>query len=294
MNTYVEEYVAHLTQVRGLSAHSCRAYRADLTHVGNWCERYQLDMNGLSVRQLRRYLGEMDTARYAKTTVGRRMASLRSYYSYLVERNIIADNPALLLTTPKMGRTLPRTPTSDDITAILNAPDTDTPEGIRDAALLEMLYASGARVAEIAALESNQIDLSTGSVRLTGKGNKQRIVPMYPIALEKIQRYVEESRPMLEKGDRSQRLFLSTRGNPLSADAIRRIVKRYVQLAGVTASISPHSLRHSFATDLLSGGADLRSVQELLGHTNLSTTQIYTHVSAARLKEVHKRTHPRG
>jgi len=294
MSTHADEFIAYLFSVRGLSAHSCRAYRADLTHFFNWCERIEIEPHQIGHRQLRLYLGELDSAQYARTTIARKMATLRAYFEYLVEKGICDDSPAQLISTPKIGKTLPKTLSRTEVDALLDAPDTSTSIGLRDAALLECMYATGARVGELSGLDSVRLDLKSGVVLLVGKGNKQRLVPLYPMAIEKLDRYLTESRPNLAGTSTTDAVFVSTRGNRLCEDAIRRIVKKYATLAGITTTISPHSFRHSFATDLLSSGADLRSVQELLGHANLSTTQIYTHVSAAHLKEVHRRTHPRG
>jgi len=290
---HVDEFIRHLELVRGLSAHSCRAYHNDLTAFSRWCERNEISSHEATHRQLRLYLGELTAAGYARATIARAMTTLRTYYDYLVEKGTIEDNPALLLQAPKQGRTLPKTLTQDDITTLLESPDDSTPKGMRDAALLELMYATGARVAELSGLNVDRIDLQNNLVLLEGKGNKQRLVPLYPAAAAAVDVYLKQAREVLQ-GKASQAVFLSTRGNRLSEDAIRRIVKTHARAAGITTPVSPHTFRHSFATDLLSGGADLRSVQELLGHANLSTTQIYTHISAAHLKEVHKRTHPRA
>jgi len=294
MSNHAEEFIAYLSSVRGLSPHSCRAYQADLTHYFNWCERHDVQPYKANHRQLRLYLGELNAAQYARTTIARKMATLRAYYEYLVERGVCDDSPAQLLGAPKIGKSLPKTLSIAEIEAILAAPDSATHAGLRDTALLECMYATGARVGELSGLDLSRLDLQQGVVLLLGKGNKQRLTPLYPIAIEKLDRYIKEGRHELSGKNSGDAVFVSTRGNRLSEDAIRRIVKKYAKLAGIMTTISPHSFRHSFATDLLSSGADLRSVQELLGHANLSTTQIYTHVSPTHLKEVHRRTHPRG
>jgi integrase/recombinase XerD len=180
------------------------------------------------------------------------------------------------------------------VTALLDAPDASTPLGLRDRAVLEVLYATGARVSEVSSLELRDLDLSQGQVTLMGKGSKERIVPMHRIAVETVRRYLREARPMLLSGASGDTLFLSVRGRQYSADAIRRMFKRNTALVGAASALSPHALRHSFATHLLDSGADLRTVQELLGHVALSTTQIYTHLSTQRLQDVHRNAHPRG
>jgi len=294
MSQHVDEFIESMGSVRGLSTHSTRAYRSDLTHFTNWCERCGITPEAIDHRQLRLYLGELNSAQYARTTIARKMATLRAYFDFLVERGICEDSPAQLLATPKIGMSLPKTMSSSEIDAILDAPDLTTAVGARDAALLECLYATGARVGELASLDLGSIDLNGGVILLTGKGNKQRLVPLYTAAIEKIASYLDKARTQLAGGRDTQALFVSSRGNRLSDDAIRRIVKTYARNANLASDISPHSFRHTFATDLLTGGADLRTVQELLGHADLSTTQIYTHVSAAHLKEVYRRTHPRA
>ena len=290
----VAGFIEYLSAVRGLSSHTARAYRSDLNHFMNWCVRHEVEVETLSHRTLRRYLGELDAAQYARSTIARKMATLRAYYDYLIEQAICEDNPALLLGTPKKAHTLPQTLSHEEIETILNAPDTSTPVGIRDSALLEFLYATGARVSEITSLRVEGVDLGSGSVRLHGKGDKIRNVFLYPLACEKLSRYLAQARQTLVGSKQIETLFVSSRGNPLSEDAIRRIVKTYARKSLIGSPVSPHCFRHSFATDLLTSGADLRSVQELLGHANLSTTQIYTHVSPTHLKQVHRRTHPRA
>ena len=292
---YIDEFIEYLSLVRGLSPHTCRSYRTDLERFSRWCERSDIDPRTATHRDLRLYLSELTSAGYARPTLARTATTLRVFYDYLVdEKGVIEGNPASRLDTPKQVRALPKTLSGEEIEALLASPDRTTLDGMRDAALLELMYAAGARVAELSSLDITRLDLREGTVRLEGKGSKERIVPLYPAAISALQAYLDGARDALQRNGVERAVFLSTRGNRLSEDAIRRIVKKHAKLAGVGTAVSPHTFRHSFATDLLSGGADLRSVQELLGHANLSTTQIYTHVSAAHLKEVHKRTHPRA
>ena len=289
-----QRFISALGGVRGLSAHTVTAYRADLGDFLRWGERAEVDLLAPSHRQLRAYLGELDTAGYARTTVARRLASVRAFYRYLAEEGAISSDPSAMLANPKLPRRLPKAIATADIERLIESPDPQTPEGVRDGALLELMYASGVRVAEVCSLKPNDINLRANVARVVGKGSKERIVPLHPLACAKLERWLREGRPRFARDESTDTLFLSSRGNALSPDAVRRIVARYAREAGVEGRVTPHSVRHTFATDLLNEGVDLRTVQELLGHANLSTTQIYTHVSAARLREVHRQTHPRG
>ncbi|MCL2332889.1 MAG: tyrosine recombinase XerC [Actinomycetia bacterium] len=283
---HVAAFLRELKELRGLSEHTVTSYASDLAAYADWGERNQINLATINYRSLRGYLAELDAARYARTTIARKMACLRAFYGFLVEKGVLEQSPAELLQSPKLPRRLPKALAHDELQQLLEAVNEQTPAGIRDSALLEFLYATGARVSEVAGLKVADIDDDFGRVLLRGKGNKERYVPLHPLALAKLRDYT--------RGRGAGPVFLSTRGNALSADAIRRIVARYAKLAGITAKLSPHSLRHTFATDLLNEGLDLRSVQELLGHANLSTTQIYTHLSTRRLQEVYRQAHPRA
>ncbi|MCL2882605.1 MAG: tyrosine recombinase XerC [Coriobacteriia bacterium] len=293
-------FLAELRGVRGLSQHTVSAYASDLAAYADWGERNRYDLLTIDYRSLRGYLAELDAAAYERTTIARKMACLRAFYVFLTEKGLIERNPAELLQSPKLGRRLPKALDSDELQRLLGAVDESTPSGQRDSALLEFLYATGARVSEVAAVTVADIDYDSGRVRLMGKGSKERYVPLHPLALAKLRDYEAQVRPELLAHNTKATsplpggLFLSTRGNALSSDAIRRIVHRYGLLAGIAPTFSPHSLRHTFATDLLNEGLDLRSVQELLGHANLSTTQIYTHLSTRRLQEAYHQAHPRA
>ncbi|MDR1776185.1 MAG: tyrosine recombinase XerC [Actinomycetes bacterium] len=290
----LDAFLDFVNRVRGQSVHTQKSYRSDLSAYLAWAKRCELDPIHLSHRQLRRYLAELDQARYAKATIARHLAALRGFFSWLVDNGYICDNPAKLLQTPRRPKRLPKALAEEDITALLDAPDTTTVNGIRDAAVLEMLYASGARVAEISALNLDDLMPDRHLARVRGKGDKERYVFLHALAAGRLDDYLRFSRPHMKPQPSQRAVFLSSRGMRLQPDAIRRIVTAAARAAGITVRVTPHSLRHSFATDLLSAGADLRSVQELLGHENLSTTQIYTHVSAARLTAVHHQAHPRS
>jgi len=290
----VDRFIEHLTHERGLSSNTVRAYKADLARYLEWANRMSIDPLASSHRQLRSYLAELDRARYARRTVARRLSAVRSLFAYLLDAGDVASDPASVLAAPKLARTLPRLVPSGELEALLNAPDTDTPIGARDAAVIELLYASGSRVGELAGLRLPGLDLAQGQMTVMGKGSKERLIPLHAVALNRLGRYLAFGRPKMATSDSPDYVFLSTRGNRLSEDALRRLFKKYVVMVGGSSSISPHTMRHTFATHLLEAGADLRTVQELLGHVALSTTQIYTHLSMSRLKEVHRSAHPRA
>lgn len=281
-------------KVRNMSSHTIRAYRADLNGYQSWATRNAVDPLAPSHRDLRGYLGELDAARYARSTIARRVACLRSFFGYLVEQGVVDADPTVMLSNPKQGRRLPTVVSTADVERLIDAPDIADPVGLRDSTVLELLYASGMRVSELCSLAPSNVNLRAHYATVMGKGSKERIVPLHPLACSKLSAWLNEGRPQLKPKPEVDTLFVSTRGNRLSEDAVRRIVRHYAKVAGIEGSLSPHGLRHTFATDLLNEGADLRTVQELLGHANLSTTQIYTHVSAARLREVHRHSHPRG
>ncbi len=289
----VARFLGDLEKVRGYSPHTVRAYSSDLRAYLDWATRADVDPVRLSHRQLRMYLAELDRARYARRTIARRLAAVRSLFSYLTEQGIVESDPASILSAPKLPSRLPKTVPNDTLAALLDAPDLATPAGLRDRAVLEVLYASGIRVSELVGLDLGDTDLAQGQLRVMGKGSKERIVPVHRAAVAALTEYVRAGRPLLAKRAEDA-LFLSTRGNRLSADSVRLLMKRYLEQVGGALSISPHSLRHTFATHLVEAGADLRTVQELLGHVALSTTQIYTHVGKRRLKDVHKDAHPRA
>lgn len=290
----VDAFLTHLSVERGASPHTVRAYATDLDRYLEWAERSQLDALRLSHRQLRLYLAELDRAKYARTTIGRRLSAVRSLFAYLMTEGVVDSDPSSVLSAPKTARRLPTTVSADDLRALLDAPDPGTPAGLRDRAILELLYACGLRVSELASLTLADVDLAQGQIRVFGKGSKERILPIHRLAASRVGDYLRDGRPALARETAYDGVFISARGLPLSADAVRRIFHRHLTAAGAGASASPHSLRHTFATHLLEAGADLRSVQELLGHVALSTTQIYTHLGTKRLRDVHKSAHPRA
>ena len=281
---------------RGLSQNTLNAYASDLQHFATWLvtQNYQLLECGAS--EIQRYLGQRLSDCASKRTMARVLSSMRRFYRWAVRDGRIKEDPTALIASPKLTRTLPDSLSEEDIVNLLNAPDTETARGLRDRAMLELVYASGLRVSELVALTLDQIDINRGVLRITGKGNKERLVPAGDEATYWLQKYWQESRPELLQGHAATPavVFVSRRGQGLTRQACWHMIKRYARQVGINKSLSPHSLRHAFATHLLNHGADLRAVQMLLGHSSLSTTQIYTHIAQARLKAFHAAHHPRG
>ena len=290
----LEGFLGHLAVERGLSPHTLRAYSSDLARYLEWSERAGVDPLHPTHRALRRYLAELDRSGYARRTIARRMAAVRSFMAYLVEQGEIDSDPSRVVSAPSPPRRLPALVPEQALRALLDAPDPETPLGVRDRAVLEVLYASGIRVSELTGLTLDRLDLAGATATVMGKGSRERVVPLHPMAVSRLRDYLDRARPVFARERSTPAVFLSSRGNPLSADAVRRLLKTHLARAGAALSLSPHSLRHTFATHLLEGGADLRTVQELLGHVALSTTQIYTHVSTKRLQDVHRQAHPRA
>ncbi|MDD2498406.1 MAG: tyrosine recombinase, partial [Desulfitobacteriaceae bacterium] len=255
----------------------------------------QVDAAQVDHLTVRRFLAKLQAKGLSKSTMARKLAALRSFYRYLAREEIVKVNPMLNVHTPKMDKRLPKFLYYKEIEALLNAPDS-TSQGERDKAILEVIYGGGLRVGELEGLNIVDIDFSLGYARVFGKGSKERVVPLGGAALRALRQYLSQGRKELEarSGSRQEALFLNKYGRRLSARSVRNIVDKYVAQAALNQKISPHSLRHSFATHLLEGGADLRSVQELLGHVKMSTTQIYTHVTKKQLKSVYEKTHPRA
>ena len=291
----IDDYIAHLEGVRRLSPNSVRAYREDLVAFLEWSRREAVVPSRLTHRDLRSYLLELTRAGYSTRTIARRLSALRGLYRWMLREGLCDSAAVTALASPKLSRTLPRTMSDKDVRGLLATCEGDGPVDLRDRAFLEVLYATGARISEAAGLAVDDVDLAQGLVRLFGKGSKERVVPIYHLAAESVRSYLATGRPALvREGRTTNSLFLSTRGNPMSADALRTVFERRVAKAHLDPSLTPHAMRHTFATELLSGGADLRSVQELLGHESLATTQVYTHLSVERLKEATRSAHPRS
>ena len=292
----IGRFLRHIGGVERLSDNTVRAYSGDLQSYLDWVKRRQVDPFHVTHAELRGYLAEMSRARYSAATMNRRLSSVRDLYRWLVEEGVTTEDAAAAIVSPKRAKTLPRTLTEDEAERLLEACDGRDARDVRDRAFLDLLYATGARISEVSKLDVRDVDLNQEQVRLEGKGSKTRIVPIYDLAAERVRSYVLEARPGLAaKGNtREEALFISTRGNRMSADALRTVFERRAVAAGIDRPVTPHAMRHTFATELLSGGADLRSVQTLLGHADLSTTQIYTHLTIDRMKAAARQAHPRG
>ena len=297
----IDDFIMFLDSVYGASSATVTSYRSHLEIFARWVKRASCDPFSLEAREIRAYLSEMKRAGYASTTVAAHLSALRSFYSWMLLDDRCEENPFLSVQTPKAPRTLPHVISHDEMQRLIEAPDTSTDEGLRDRAILELFYASGARISEISRLDINDVDIRSSCVCLFGKGSKERIVPLYRRATQAVASYIEGPRERLLScihrdalPEDASALFISTRGYRMSAAAIRKRFHRYATSAGIPADVTPHAMRHTFATDLLEGGADLRSVQELLGHSSLSTTQIYTHLTPERLKSAVHQAHPRA
>jgi len=241
---------------------------------------------------LRRYLAWLNSQGYVKASVARRLSQLRSFGRFLVREDVVRTNPFRAVSSPKVPKRLPRPLSVPETVALLSAPDTTTAQGLRDRAILEVLYSGGLRVSELVGLDLNSIDWQRNELRVWGKGSKERIVFLGKPAMAALQAYIEQGRPHLLRGTTTDALFLNRSGGRLTTRSVMNILKKYSRMAGLEKRVTPHTLRHTFATHLLDGGADLRSVQELLGHARLATTQVYTHVSQSRAREVYLRSHP--
>jgi integrase/recombinase XerC/integrase/recombinase XerD len=281
-------------ETRGMSAHTLRAYGGDLDEVATWASERGCEPATLTYRDLRSYAAALSGRGLARSSVARKLAAVRSFHQHLIRTGDAQQNPAELLPTPKVGSKLPRVLGPDEIAGLLERIPARTPLELRDRAMFELTYSCGLRAEEIVNLELDSPDFDGEALRVDGKGSKTRITPMGEPAQRALQRYLERGRQALEPAPGQTALFLSRRGRRLSTSDVRRRLEKWVREAAVAGRISPHTLRHSFATHLLEGGADLRSIQELLGHASVSTTQIYTRVEPGRLQSEYARSHPRA
>jgi len=279
---------------RGAAEKTRRAYAIDIGQFALWCGAQGIDPVEVTPRTLRRYAATLSDRRAVAATVARKLAALRALYRALREHGVVAQNPADLIAAPKRPRNLPRVLRPDEMAAVLDRIPASTPLELRDRALFEVAYASGLRAEELVRLDAASVDFDGEELRVEGKGSKTRFVPVGEPALRAVARYLERARPALQNGDDTPALFLSKSGRRLSTSDVRRRLRAWTRHAEVQGGVSPHTLRHSFATHLLEGGADLRAIQELLGHASISTTQIYTRVESARLKTAYAKSHPRA
>jgi tyrosine recombinase XerC len=297
MQNALDDYIRYLIAERNASVHTISNYRREITQfMGFARERDVRDWSGVTPALLRQWLAALHAQGYVKASVVRRVSELRSFYSWLVRSDRASVNPVQAISAPRLPQRLPRPLNVEEVEAMLDVPDPSTPQGVRDRAMLELLYAGGLRVSELLALDVSSLDLVQGQVRVFGKGAKERLVLIGVPAERALRAYLKNSRPVL-LGSRVQRtgaLFLNRYGRRLSISMFTRSLSAYARVAGIERPITPHMLRHSFATHLLDGGADLRSVQELLGHESLGTTQVYTQVSQGHLRETVAAAHPRA
>lgn len=289
-------FLHYLMAECGVSPHTLAAYRSDLARFGRWRRNHAPGtIDKLSIGQLVGYLDHLTESGLSPRSIGRHLASLSTYFRYLILEGRVGENLAQLLVAPTVWERLPLVLSPASVVRLLHAPDCSTRLGRRDRAALETLYATGCRASEVVGLRPADLDLRSGTARCVGKGDKQRLVPLGRQAREAIQVYLEQDRPiLLRRHPETETVFVARTGRPLTRIALWRIVKHHARTAGLPVSVSPHALRHSFATHLLAGGADLRVVQEMLGHASIATTQIYTKVEMSRLREVHARYHPRA
>lgn len=291
----IDAYLDHLRVVRRLSPRSIESYARDLQALARFADGRSVSVLALDVHDLEAFVRQLMTEGFAPRSVARVVAGVRGFYRHLLVDRTLEENPAADLRAPRGWRELPRALSLEDVDRLLAAPDTGTPRGLRDRTLIDLLYATGLRVSELVGLKPAHLHLDAGYLTCLGKGNKERIVPVGEAAADSVHRYLREGRPALLKGHASAWLFVSgPRGTPLTRVGFWKLLKRHARQAGVTADVSPHVIRHSFATHLLERGADLRAIQMMLGHADLSTTQIYTHVLEARLKQLYDAHHPRG
>jgi len=291
----IEQFLDAIWMEQGLSQHTLNAYQTDLKSLAKWAANgHSGSLLSHNKSHLQAYLAyRLEQGIKARSTA-RMLSTIRRFYQYLSRENQISVDPSALLESPKLGRSLPKILSEREVEALLEAPDLDDPLGIRDRAMLELIYATGLRVSELVGLEIHGVNLQQGIVRVTGKGSKERLVPMGEEALSWIANYLKNARAELLGTTMTSALFVTRRGKGMTRQTFWYMVKRYAAQAGISNSLSPHVLRHAFATHLLNHGADLRVVQMLLGHSDLSTTQIYTHVAKERLKDLHAQHHPRG
>ena len=290
----LDSFIAYLRAERNLSPHTLRAYSSDIAGFLKYTKRAKLSLDDVDHRFIRGYLAYLSNFSLARSTLARKTAAVRSFFRFLPRHiGALPSNPAALVSPAKSNRKLPKILKVGEIATLLEAPDPGTPAGQRDRAILEALYGAGLRVSELVGLNLSGYDRAAREVRVLGKGDKERLVPLNPRAAAALTTYIIDGR-RTHGSDDERAIFLNRDGGRLTAGSVRRLVRKYVNKSAIAAGVTPHSFRHAFATHLLEGGADLRAVQELLGHVDLSTTQIYTHLSKSELRKTYLRAHPRG
>lgn len=294
----VDAFLAELKTGRRLSPNTVEAYGSDLRRFSEFLQAESIRAEDFRRADFLRYLSSMERKaggkKFSSRSVARCVSSIRSFFRYLAREGIVPDSPVAGVKAPRIGRPLPKYLTVTEVERLLDAPDRRTPEGMRDRAMLMVMYAAGLRASEVVSLRRENVDENAGFLRVVGKGGKERVVPVAEAALETLREYVKEWRPRFLKKKPTNALFLSRRGGAITRQTLWNRIGLWARASGIRIPISPHTLRHSFAGHLLAGGADLRAVQAMLGHADISTTQIYTHVTPERLREIHRKHHPRG
>lgn len=297
MKDYLKDFLHYLIVEKGLAENTIQSYRRDISAYLIFIEKkLQItDINHVTRVHIMQFLSCLKDEGKSARTIARHIASIRSFHHFLILDNIVDHDPTVHIETPHPELKLPKVLNTDEVDTLLNTPDLTTTLGLRDKAMLELMYATGMRVSELVNLNINDVHLSLGFVRCLGKGNKERIIPIGKMATEALKGYLEKARPkLINQKNKTDSLFMNHHGQRLSRQGFWKILKQMAVKAGIEKELTPHTLRHSFATHLLENGADLRSVQELLGHSDISTTQIYTHVTKTRLKDVYNQFHPRA
>ncbi|MER3445686.1 MAG: site-specific tyrosine recombinase XerD [Candidatus Dadabacteria bacterium] len=295
MNQLIDRFLTYLTAVKGLSKNTLESYGRDVLKFVVFLEEKNItDIDQVVYNHILDFLTYLKERGLRPKSISRALISIRQFFKFLLTERLIESDPAFLIRTPKIKRVLPEVLSLEDVEKLLSSPDESSPEGIRDKCMLEVLYATGIRVSELVELRLNDVNFELGYIIAYGKGSKERIVPIGDKAKNKLREYLDTSRPKLLKSRTSVNLFVTRLGKKMTRQGFWKILKTYSRKSGITKKISPHTLRHSFATHLLERGADLRAIQIMLGHSDISTTQIYTHIERGRLKEVHKKYHPRS
>jgi integrase/recombinase XerD len=299
MRESIDRFLSYMTVERGVSPNTVSAYRNDLGQLAEFVAERAPDSatmgwSAVDAHTIASYLLELHSRGYSDTTRARKVASAKSMFAFLVEEGVVDTDPTDNVSSPKLGRSLPDTLSVEEVDALLSAPNGDTPEADRDRAMLELLYASGIRVGELVSLNLDDVSLDQGAIRCFGKGSKERVVPIHDHAADLLRAYIARGRPALAKAQSGAALFLNSRGRRLSRQGFWLVLKRWAEQSGIRKRVTPHTLRHSFATHLLRGGAPLRHVQELLGHASITTTQVYTHLTSEHVRTQYAKSHPRA
>jgi integrase/recombinase XerC len=293
MPEFFDKFIDYLTVERNASRYTIRNYRADLLGFFEFLTGQNItSLEQVDKNTLRAYLGQLMEQGFARSSIARKLSAVRALYRYLQREEFISTSPAAIISSPKLDRRLPSFLGREEAASLVEAPDTTTPAGLRNRALLELLYASGLRVSELASLDMDNINIETREIRVWGKGSKERVVLMGEPAAHALTDYLDKGRPYLMRNENTAAVFLNHKGGPLTVRSIQSLVRKYASNSSIDKKVHPHMIRHTFATHLLDGGADLRVVQELLGHASLNSTQIYTHVSKTQARKVYLSAHP--